>query len=142
MVEAPALNPGDFCICLDDPWTAMRSLAVQNTQGERVTVQLGDPLAYPKESEVIAADRLVYNPYRNAVRRLSSDIDTTVEQQQQFDQADLVRAVTANITADREAVELADLKKRIAVLTPELSLDFIDVCLRAMTASSALASLP
>ena len=46
--------------------------------------------------------------------------------------------VTANITADRQAVEITDLKQRIAALLPELLADFIDACLRAMTASSAL----
>ncbi|MBV8795426.1 MAG: hypothetical protein JO136_10890, partial [Hyphomicrobiales bacterium] len=93
---------------------------------------------YPVETEVIAANRLVYNPYRNAARRGFTDADATVEQQRQLEQAVLVRVVTANITADRQAAELTDLKQRIAGLLPELSADFVDVCLRAMTASSAL----
>ncbi|HEX9963826.1 MAG TPA: hypothetical protein VGB04_02450 [Allosphingosinicella sp.] len=129
------LKSGDFCICLDDPWTDMRSLAVEKMLGDRVTVHRNSLLIYPAETQVIAANRLAYNPYRNAAHRAFNDIDATDEQQRQHDQASLVRVVTANITADREEVELAALKQRIATLLPELSPDFIDVCLRAMTAS-------
>ncbi len=120
----------------------MRSLAVEKIEGDRVTVRRDGLPIYPVETEVIAADRLVYNPYRNAARRASTGADATGDQQSQLDKAVLVRAVTANITADRQAVELVDLKQRIAVLLPELSADFIDMCLRAMTASSSLAVKP
>ncbi|WP_051956127.1 DUF6602 domain-containing protein [Beijerinckia mobilis] len=137
-MEAPTFKPNDFCICLDDPWTAVRSLAVEKIQGDRVTVRRDGLPIYPVETEVIAADRLVYNPYRNAAHRAFTNTNATVEQQRQLDQAVLVRVVTANITADRQAAELTDLKQRIAALLPELSADFIDVCLRAMTVSSAL----
>ena len=142
MVETPALKPSDFCISLDDPWTAMRSLVVQDIQDDHVTVQKADPVNSPNETEVIAADRLVYNPYRNAFCRFSSGVDATVDQQLQLDQANLVRVVTANIIADCQVVELTKLKKRIAELLPELPADVVDVCLRAMTASSALTIKP
>src|SRR5688500_9830736 len=105
-MKAPALESDDYCICLDDPWTDMRSLAVAKIQGDRVTVRRDSLLIYPAETEIIAAGRLAYNPYRNAARRAFSDVDATDEQQRQHDRATLVRVVTANITADREAVEL------------------------------------
>lgn len=141
-MKTPALESGDYCICLDDPWTDMRSLAVAKIQGDRVTVHRDSLLIYPAETEVIAANRLAYNPYRNAAHRAFNNVDSTDEQQRQHDQATLVRVVTANITADRQAVELTALKQRIAALLPEFSAHFIDVCLRAMTASSALTVKP
>ena len=116
----------------------MRSLAIDKIQANRVTVRGGGLTIDQVESEQIAIDRLVYNPYRNAARRAFTGTVATVEQQRQLDQAQLVRVVTANLTADHQAAELADLKQRIAIILPELSADFIDVCLRAMTASSAL----
>jgi hypothetical protein len=141
-MQAPALKPDDFCICLDDPWAAVRSLAVESIQRDRVTVRRDGLPVYPVETEVIAADRLVYNPYRNSARRAVAGADATTEQQRQLEDAVLVRAAAANITGDRQPVEPVDLMRRIASLLPELTASFIDVCLRAMTASSALTIKP
>jgi len=137
-MQTPTLKPDDFCICLEDPWTSVRSLVVENIENGRATVRPDGTQAGMVKCEVIALSKLAYNPYRNHARRMSTGVNPTTEQQQQLDNALLVRVVTANITADRKKVELAVLKQGIAELLPELSDDLIDICLRAMTASSAL----
>lgn len=134
----PELTLGDFCICLDDLWTEMRSLVVESIEGNLISVRDSDPLVQNKGVTAINTDRLGYNPYRNAVRRMGSPRQATVQQQDQLDQAELVHAVTAHLTADRRAVELTNLKAEIARLLPELTPHRIEVCLRSMAASKSL----
>lgn len=132
------LTIGDFCICLDDPWSEMRSLVVMSINGDDISVRLADPLAQNSAIDTVKIDRVVYNPYRNFARRMHTGQQATSEQEKQLKQAELVRAVTAHLTAGRTAVEVTILEKKIAGFLPELTSDFINVCLRSMAASKSL----
>src|SRR5688572_9255704 len=93
----PSLQHGDPCICLDDPWSDVRSLVFKCESGGKAMVEDAFHLLNGNVSPVLVpADRLFLHPSRSEHEWSKTGRSATAEERRRHQQAMQVRVLTAN----------------------------------------------